>query len=244
MKIITEEVKTPLICTIFGDPGLGKTSLAATFPNPIFILAEDGLKSVKPRPHSFPLLKEADEIFENLKYLRKEKHDYKTLVIDSISQLDQLFINYILDLDSNAKSFASSHGGYGAPFQMLSGLHGRVRKYASALANELGMNTVFISHVEIENISPPDGDPYSKYDLKLSKKSHCHYVDNVDLVGMIKLDYFTTGGDKKEKSKKAIDSGERVLICHAMAANVSKNRLGITQQLEVKKGENPLGDYI
>ena len=169
MQIITENIKTPLICTIFGDPGLGKTSLAATFPNPIFILAEDGLKSVSPRPHSFPLLKDVNEIFECLKYLRKEKHDYKTLVIDSISQLDQLFMAYILASDSNAKSFASSHGGYGAPFQMLSGLHGRVRKYVGVLANELGMNTVFISHVEVENISPPDGEPYSKYDLKLSK---------------------------------------------------------------------------
>ena len=34
--------KPPRIC-VFGEGGLGKTTLAANAPNPIFILTEDGL---------------------------------------------------------------------------------------------------------------------------------------------------------------------------------------------------------
>lgn len=236
-NIITEDVKTPLICTIFGEPGLGKTSLAATFPNPIFILAEDGLKSVKPRPHSFPLLNDASEIWDQLKALRTEKHDYKTLVIDTISQLDQLFTSYILSQDKSAKNLASSHGGYGAAYQMLSGLHGRVRKFSEALLREKNMNIVYLAHSEIENINLPDADEFKKYDIKISSKAKGHYVGNVDLVGFIKLDIFA------DKSKKASDNGERVLVCHATASTISKNRFDISEPFAIEKGINVLREY-
>ena len=236
-KIIKEEKKLPLVCTIFGEPGLGKTSLAATFPNPIFILAEDGLKSVKPRPHSFPLLQNANELWAQFKALREEKHDYKTLVVDTITQLDQLFISYILSQDKTATNLATAHGGYGASYQMLSGLHGKVRKYADALMRERNMNIVFLTHSEIENINLPDHSEFNRYEIKLHKKSQGHYIGNVDLVGFLKLDIST------KKDGRAIDSGERVLICHATASNISKNRFGIDEPIIIEKNKNALSEY-
>ena len=236
-KIIKEEKKLPLVCTIFGEPGLGKTSLAATFNNPIFILAEDGLKSVKPRPHSFPLLQNANELWAQFKALREEKHDYKTLVVDTITQLDQLFISYILSQDKTATNIATAHGGYGASYQMLSGLHGKVRRYADVLMQEKNMNIVFLAHSEIENINLPDHNEFKKYDIKISSKAKGHYVGNVDLVGFIKLDIFAN------KSKKASDNGERVLVCHATASNISKNRFDISEPFAIEKGINVLREY-
>ena len=54
----------PIICTITGDAGLGKTSMAATFPKPIFIRAEDGLQAipVATRPDAFPILSNVDQL--------------------------------------------------------------------------------------------------------------------------------------------------------------------------------------
>ena len=236
-KIIKDDIKTPLICTIFGEPGLGKTSLAAKFPNPVFILAEDGLKSVKPRPHSFPLLQSANELWPQLKALREEKHDYKTLVIDTITQMEQLFIGYILGQDKDAKNFASSHGGYGAAYQMLSGMHGRIRKYANALATEKKMNVVFLAHSEVENLNLPDHSEFNRYEIKLHKKSQGHYVGNVDLVGFLKLDMHS------KKDGRAVDTGDRVLICHATASNISKNRFGIDEPISIEKNKNALKEY-
>ena len=67
------------------------------------------------------------------------------------------------------------------------------------------------------------------------------YIDNVDLVGFMRLETYLKGDGEM---KKAFSTGDRQLVCHAMAANVSKNRFGITEPLEVKVGENPLTAYL
>ena len=42
-ELVTRNKKEVIIATITSDAGMGKTTLASTFPNPIFIRAEDGL---------------------------------------------------------------------------------------------------------------------------------------------------------------------------------------------------------
>lgn len=234
----------PIICTITGDAGLGKTSIASTFPKPIFIRAEDGLQAVPEasRPDAFPVLNNVDDLWEQLTALIKEDHKYKTLVIDSITQLDTLFTNYVVDTDpKKPKSIAQALGGYGAGFQALSSYHGRVRKAAGILNESKGMNIVFIAHSETETIELPDADPYTRYNIRMQKKSVSHYTDNVDLVGYLKLETHTMGdGDRK----KAISDGTRILVTYASASNVSKNRYGINKDLIVVAGQNPLLNLI
>jgi len=230
----------PILCTITGDAGLGKTSLAATFPKPIFIRAEDGLQAVPlaQRPDAFPLVSTVEQLWEQLTSLIKEDHDYKTLVIDSVTQLDTLFMNWIVDTDpKKPRTIAQALGGYGAGFQALSSLHGRVRKAAGILNETKNMNIVFIAHAETETIELPDQDPYTRYNIRMQKKSVSHFTDNVDLVGYLKLETFTSGDGER---KKAISDGTRLLVTYATAANISKNRYGITADLIVMPGQNPL----
>lgn len=228
-----------IICTLTGDAGLGKTSLAATFPKPIFIRAEDGLQAipVASRPDAFPILNTVDQLWEQLTALIKDQHDYKTLVIDSVTQLDNLFMNHIVDTDpKKPRTIAQALGGYGAGFQALSSYHGRVRKAAGILNEAKGMNIVFIAHSETETIELPDQDPYTRYNIRMQKKSVSHYTDNTDMVCYIKLETHTFGeGDRK----KAISDGTRMLVTYATAANISKNRFGIEKNITFQKGINP-----
>lgn len=233
-----------IICTITGDAGLGKTSLAATFPKPIFIRAEDGLQAipVQTRPDAFPLLSNVDMLWEQLTALIKEDHDYKTLVIDSVTQLDNLFTNHIVDTDpKKPRTIAQALGGYGAGFQALSSLHGRVRKAAGILNETKGMNIVFIAHSETETIELPDQDPYTRYNIRMQKKSVSHFIDNVDMVAYLKLETHTFGDGER---KKAISDGTRILVSYATAANISKNRFGINEDIVVVNGINPLLNLI
>ena len=240
---ITKPALRPLAVTIIGEAGLGKTSLGATFPKPIFIRAEDGLKSItaSPMPDAFPVLKSVEDLWPQLWALAKEEHQYQTLVIDTVSTLDTMFVDWVVETDPNKpKSINRALGGYGAGTNMVSSQHRRLRKGCEYLLDR-GMNIVFLSHADTSTISPPDGNQYTRYTMRMHEKSMQPYVDNVDVVGFLRLETFTKGdGDVK----KAISTGDRQLVCHAMAANVSKNRFGIVDPIEVKLGENPLREYL
>jgi hypothetical protein len=240
---ISKPKPRPLAATIIGEAGLGKTSLAACFPKPIFIRAEDGLKSIinSPMPDAFPVLKTVEDLWPQIWALAKEEHSYGTVVIDTVSTLDTMFTDWVVETDPNKpKSINQALGGWGAGTNMVASQHRRLRKGCEYLLDR-GMNVVFLSHADTSTISPPDGNQYTRYTMRMHEKSMQPYVDNVDVVGFLRLETFTKGdGDVK----KAISTGDRQLVCHAMAANVSKNRFGIVDPIEVKLGENPLQEYL
>jgi len=237
----------PGFVTIFGDAGTGKTSLAATFPDPIFIRAEDGLKAVpsETRPKAFPLLRSAQDLWDQITALIKEDHSFKTLVIDSVTKLDVIFTEEIMKTDGK-NNLAQCAGGFGAGFQVLFGMHQRLRKACQVLQEKRGMNIVFIAHADVDKIEPPDMAGYSKYVMKITGNSKVNcadpYVNDVDVVGFIRLQTFSKGNDGE--IKKAVSTGERELIAFATAANVSKNRFGITGPISVELGVNPLAGLV
>lgn len=243
LDTIEKPTDRPVLVTILGDAGLGKTSLAATFPNPIFIRAEDGLQAIpeETRPVAFPELTCVDDLWAQFNALIKEDHEYKSVVVDSVTALERMFIEHVVSTDpKKPKSINQALGGYGNGPAAVGALHARVRK-ACGILNKKGMHVVFIAHADTETIDLPDGEPYTRYSLRIGKKSTAPYVDDVDVVGFIKLSTFLKGdGDKK----KAISDGTRVLSVAATAANVSKNRYGITTDLPVIQNENPFTNYI
>lgn len=244
LQSIAKPTDRPIIVTICGDSGMGKTTLAASFEKPIVIRAEDGLQAIphEQRPDAFPLIHKADELWDQLTALLTEEHDYKTLVIDSVTALERLFIQHVIDSDpKNPKSINQAMGGYGAGLSAVATMHQRVRKACGMLNERKGMHVVFVAHADTETIELPDQDPYTRYTLRLGKKSTAPYIDDSDIVGFLKLQTFTTGeGDRK----KAISSGERLITTYATASNISKNRYGITEDLPVIAGQNPFKSIV
>lgn len=245
LETIGKPEDRPVFVTILADAGMGKTSLAATFPKPIFIRAEDGLQAIPAdkRPDAFPLIHTVDDLWQQLTGLIHQEHDYKTLVIDSVTALDRLFIQNVIDNDPREpESINTAMGGYGTGLSAVAAMHQRVRKAAGILNEKKKMNIVFIAHADTETIELPDADPYTRYSLRIGKKSVAPYSDDVDVVGFLKLETFTKG--EKGERKKAISDGTRLLTTYATAANISKNRYGITEDLPAPIGVNPLAAFI
>lgn len=241
----------PIIATIFGESGLGKTTLAALFPAPVFIRAEDGTASLDGHPDAllFPVAKTTDDVMEAINSLASQKHDRKTLVIDSVTQFEKLATAEIVDSEPNpkAKNMAAAHGGYGKSFGILDRMHQELRTACDYLVTDCGMNVVFIAHATVEELELPDVDKYSRYTVSLHKNrqfdcSH-HYVNNADMVAFIRLKTFLRGTEGGKK--RAISDGEREIICFPVASNVSKNRFGITAPILFDLGGAfPLEKYV
>lgn len=235
----------PQIITFCGDAGLGKSSLAATFPKPIFVRAEDGVARIPSsfRPNALPAIKSEEHLWEQLKALVHDEHDFKTCVIDTVSAADRMFLQSILKQDGKAKSINQALGGYGAGFGALAARHQQVRNAAEMMRQKRGMNVIFLAHTEVGTMRLPDQEDFSRYSLRMTHdKSLPPYLDDVDAVGFLRQRMVITGDDGERK--KAISDDTRELVMHVTASNVSKNAYGITEPIEVQLGVNPIAAFI
>ncbi len=82
----------PVVVTLFGEAGTGKTTLAAMFPRPVFIRTEDGTASLDGHPDAllFPVAKTTKDVFDAIEALATQEHDRKTLVFDSVTQYEKI----------------------------------------------------------------------------------------------------------------------------------------------------------
>ncbi len=233
----------PVRVTILGEAGVGKTSLANTFPNPVFMRFEDGMASLgADAPPCTPVLTSTSDAISYLNALGEEEHDFQTLVIDSVTALASVCERETLEAcPKGSKTIAASHSGYGAGYQFAAGLINHVFNVTTLLQRHRDMHLVFISHASVETIEPVDSDPYMRLTLKMNKRLATSFVDDVDVVGLLKLKaaVFGTGERKKVRT-----SGERLLDCLPSPSSVSKNRFGIDQHIAVEHGVNPLTPFI
>lgn len=235
--------RRPLIATICGDGGMGKTSLAALWPGVVFIRTEDGSRSIEDRQDiaMFPVARTTSEVFEAVAALAEGGHTFKTVVIDSVTQFNVLAEQEVIASDGKAKSINTALGGYGAGYAAVAAIHFQLRTACQYLADTCGMHVVFIAHADVETIDLPDQPQFSRYTIRMNKKSVSNYTDNVDLIAFLKLKMFVAGNEDK---KKASSSGERIITCYPHPAHVSKNRLGIKADLPFAEGVNPFAEYL
>src|SRR5690606_20177036 len=73
---------------VFGPEGIGKSTLGAQTPKPIFVQTEDGLGQID--ADRFPLASTYHEVVRALQDLHEQEHEYETVVIDSIDWLERL----------------------------------------------------------------------------------------------------------------------------------------------------------
>ncbi len=131
---------------IFANRGVGKTHFCCSFPYTYFIDTE-GLEA---HPHFVEMLiknhsdvariNELTEIIAEVKTLLSTKHDYKTLVIDSITFPFHLLANM------EAERLAKSSGGEGTEYGANMAKSKRLVFELGMLLSRLDMNVLVTSH--------------------------------------------------------------------------------------------------
>ena len=103
---------------IYGDSGMGKTSLASMAPDPVFIGLDDGGRKIRNPKTGEPLqFIDGITIFQDVREVLQQVSlfsQYKTIVIDTITALENLAVPYVcatVPTEKGAK--VSSIEGYG-----------------------------------------------------------------------------------------------------------------------------------
>jgi hypothetical protein len=212
--------KAPRI-TIYGPSGIGKTTFAASAPEPIFILTEDGLGDIE--VPAFPLATSFEDVVGALATLGKEEHNFKTVVIDSLDWLEPLVWNATCKRLGVTSIEAP---GYGKGYVESSIEWKQFFQYVTALRDFKNMNVIMIAHGAITRVEDPVHPAYDTHGLKLHKRAAAIAEEYSDIVGYaaMKTLLTTEAAGFGEKRNRAISTGEHILYLSGTPAFMAKNR--------------------
>lgn len=92
----SQEIDPTIKILIYGPSGVGKTVFAATAPDVLFLDAEGGMLSVADKKIDRIKINSFKDIKDAFMFLKNEKHDYKTVVIDSLTETQKKSMDEIL----------------------------------------------------------------------------------------------------------------------------------------------------
>ena len=217
---------SPVKTVLYGPEGIGKSTFASHFPNPVFIDTEGGTKRLNvkrlPQPTSWAML--LDEVAE----VRKGSVPCGTLVIDTADWAERLCIQAVC---AKAKVNGIEDFGYGKGYTYVKEEFG---KLLDALEEVLqaGHNVVVLAHAAITKFEQPDAvGNYDRWSMKTSKQVAPLLREWCDM--LLFANYKTVvekvGDGKNAKSKAS--GGRRVLYTAHHPCWDAKNRFGLPDEM-------------
>lgn len=234
---------------LYGPPGIGKTTLASEFPDSVFLQIEDGTPG-DTELTTFGKINSYGDATEALAALYQEDHNYRTLVIDSITAMQALIYEETCargDEHGNAKSRIEDFG-YGKGYVNAVSVAGEFMAALNMLRDEKGMTIILIAHSSVQRFDDPESVSYDRYEIALKSAN----TPSSDMRGLFEREMDAIILLKKpinvETEKRGIgkDAPERarakatsVVMMHTVSrpAFTAKNRYGIPAELRYDRGK-------
>jgi hypothetical protein len=106
----TKRARAPKI-VVAGPGKIGKTTFAASAPNAIGILTEDGADAVD--ASAFPLCQSLDDVYSAMQTLLTEDHDFQSVFLDSLDWLEPMLHAHVCAANKWANIESPGYGkGY------------------------------------------------------------------------------------------------------------------------------------
>lgn len=237
-NLVTGKQQRPLRIFLYGVDGIGKSMFAAQAPSPIFLCAEDGTAHLD--VVRFPMPENWNDILDAIGILYNEKHDFKTLVLDSADWAEQIARDAVC-AENRVPSIESIPYGRGWVFSQEK--FSQLLRAFDALYTQ-GMNIIVIAHAMVKPFNDPEHESYDRYVAKLDKRADPLFREWADYVLFANWDTrVETPTDSKGKPLPGIEGkakgrsyGKRLLFTQRSAAFDAKRRFNIPDRMELDWG--------
>jgi len=220
---------------VHGVAGIGKTSLAAEFPNPILLDTEEGSPAGVDIA-TFGLLDTYSAVNDAMGALAQEDHDFKTLVLDSVDVLEPMIWRETC-VRNQWETIETP--GYGKGYLAADAVWNEFMTGCDYLRREKGMTIILIAHSDVKQFDEPGKAPYSRYDLRMHKRGAAILTDRCDYILFVgaKTEIKEVDAGFNKKHSHAEGSGFRWIFTDARPAFIAKNRsINMPAQIQYKKG--------
>lgn len=226
LNIITGIILRALKVVIYGTEGVGKSTLAGQFPDPLFIDVEGGTSQMNVRRVQRPNTWE--ELISLILEIARTAGICKTLVLDTADWCETLCVEHICG-KYNQKSIESFN--YGKGYTLLAEEWERLISALNAVISA-GINVVVIAHARQRKIELPDqAGSFDHYELKLTRQVAPILKEWSDI--LLFCNYETYVVTTENNSKKAT-GGRRVMYASHSPVYDAKNRNGLPDVMELK----------
>lgn len=218
MEITRGKILSAQKTVIYGPEGIGKSTFASQFPDPVFIDTEGSTKHMDvarfPKPSSWTML------LEEVRQVRDCPSCCKTLVIDTADWAEQLCIDHVC---SKAKKDGIEDFGYGKGYIYAAEEFGRLLNLLEEII-ERNIHVVVTAHAKMRKFEQPDEiGSYDRWEMKLTKNVAPLVKEWADMVLFANYKTFVVATDDKGTKHKA-QGGSRVMYTSHHPCWDAKNR--------------------
>lgn len=229
MNITRGKIPGAKKCVLYGPEGIGKSTFASHFPDPVFIDTEDSTKELDvarfDKPTSWEML------LQEVRYVINTPNICKTLVVDTADWAEKLCIKAVCAQYQKSGIEAFDYGkGYTYVYESF----GELLNLLADLT-ERGVHIVLNAHAATKRREQPDEfGTYDCWGLKLIDSPKCSIANMVkewaDIVLFANYKVMVVATDDKGKKHKA-QGGRRVMYTTHHPCWDAKNRLGLPDEL-------------
>lgn len=212
---------------IYGTEGIGKSTLASQFPNPLFIDTEGSTSNMDvarmDKPTSWTML------MNQISFVKANPTVCDTLIVDTIDWAEALAIESVCSLHGKK---GVEDFGYGNGYTYVREEFGRFLNRLQEIV-DLGIHVVLTAHAQIRKFEQPDEmGAYDRYELKLGKKTSSQTAPLIKEWGDIVLFCnYKTVVMKSASNKNKAQGGQRVMYTTHTPSWDAKNRFGLPEEI-------------
>lgn len=207
---------------LYRPEGIGKSTLASAFPDPLFIDTEGGTSHLNVKRVSID--GSFSDLIETIQTVAAQDV-CRSLVLDTMDWAEQICV---ADLLKKYRQTSIESFGYGKGYTYLAEeVQQILRAFDSVIAS--GKNAVIVAHAKMRKQELPDeAGAFDRWELKLSRQAAPLVKEWADM--LLFLNYKTMVIHTEDGSNKA-QGGKRVIYTSHHPCWDAKNRCGLADEL-------------